>query len=180
MEKRFYTVLDRQGRPVSGAAVEVRTWPFGELATIYSDDGVTVKANPTLTDENGYFEYYAPNGHYTWIITTNLETRIVNDVSHDDSLRDWLTTGGTGTAYTLTPPYPLLAYVSGVSYLVQFHTACGASPTLQISGLANPPNLVKRNPDGTLANLAANDVPANWRSRVTLVSATQALVEDMP
>jgi hypothetical protein len=91
-----------------------------------------------------------------------------------------LTTTGSSTAYQISPVPPIPSYVAGYSVVVQFHTACGNNPTLQISGLASPPNLVKRNTDGTLANLASNDVPANWRSRVVLLSATQALVEQIP
>lgn len=87
------------------------------------------------------------------------------------------TTAGTSTAYTITPTPAIAAYAAGQSFVVNFNAACGASPTLQISGIATPPNLVKENPDGTFSNLAASDVPINHRSRVTLISTTQALVE---
>lgn len=87
------------------------------------------------------------------------------------------TTAGTSTAYTIAPTPAILAYAIGQSFVVNFNAACGASPTLQISGIATPPNLVKENPDGTFSNLAASDVPINHRSRVTLISTTQALVE---
>jgi len=90
------------------------------------------------------------------------------------------TTGGTSTAYTLTPSTSIPAYTAGMTFWVTFHAACGASPTLQISGVASPPNLVRQLGDGSYANVSANDIPANHRSRVTLISATQALVEDMP
>lgn len=82
MEKKFGTVLDLQGRPVVGATVEVRGYPGGAVSTIYSDDGVTQTANPLTTSNRGYFEYYAADGHYTWVIVTNLETRTINDVQH--------------------------------------------------------------------------------------------------
>ena len=61
--------------------------------------------------------------------------------------------------------------------MVNFNTASGASPTLAINGIATPPNLVKENADGTYSNIAANEILANHRSRVTLISTTQALVE---
>lgn len=86
MEKRFSTVLDLRGNAVEDAAVEVRTYPAGALATIYSDDGVTPKANPMTTDANGYFEYYAADGHYSWVITTNEDTRTISDIIHHDSV----------------------------------------------------------------------------------------------
>lgn len=90
------------------------------------------------------------------------------------------TTAGTSTAYTLTPSPAISAYVANQSFYVRFNAASGAAPTLTISGVATPPNLVKQNPDGSYSNIAANDIPADHRSRVTLLSATQALVEDMP
>jgi hypothetical protein len=45
------------------------------------------------------------------------------------------TTTGTSTAYAVTPANALAAYVTGASRKVIFHTASGASPTLNISGL---------------------------------------------
>jgi hypothetical protein len=90
------------------------------------------------------------------------------------------TTGGSGTAYTLTPTPALTSYAAGVSFSVTFHAASGAAPTLEISGLATPPNLVRRLEDGSYTNIAANDIPANHVARVTLLSPTQALVESLP
>lgn len=92
----------------------------------------------------------------------------------------YFTTGGTGTAYTLTPSPAISAYTAGQSFFVVFSAASGAAPTLQISGVASPPNLVKQNPDGTYTNISAGDFPLNHRSRVTLISATQAWVEELP
>ena len=90
------------------------------------------------------------------------------------------TTGGTATAYTLTPSPAITAYTAGQSFWATFHLTSGAAPTLAISGLATPPNLVKQSGLGTYINLHADDIPANHRSRVTLLSATQALVEFVP
>jgi len=90
------------------------------------------------------------------------------------------TTAGTSTAYTLTPSTALAAYTANSTFWVTFHTASGASPTLQISGLSTPPNLVRQTDTGTYTNIAAGEIPASHRSRVTLLSASQALVEDMP
>lgn len=90
------------------------------------------------------------------------------------------TTAGTSTAYTITPNPVIAAYAAGQSFVVNFNAASGASPTLAISDIATPPNLVKENGDGTYSNIAANEIPANHRSRVTLIGTTQALVERMP
>jgi hypothetical protein len=90
------------------------------------------------------------------------------------------TTAGTSTAYTITPTPAITAYAAGQSFVVKFNAACGAAPTLEISGVGTPPNLVKANADGSVSNLVASDVPADHHSRITLISATQALVESMP
>lgn len=87
------------------------------------------------------------------------------------------TTGGTSTAYTIAPAPAITAYTTGQSFFVNFNAASGASPTLQISGIATPPQLVKENADGTYSNIVLGDVPINHRSRITLIGTTQALVE---
>lgn len=63
MQKYFNNVTNLQGRAVANATVSVTTLA-GAVATLYSDDGVTLLANPLTTDERGYFEFYAANGHY--------------------------------------------------------------------------------------------------------------------
>jgi len=90
------------------------------------------------------------------------------------------TTAGTSTAYTLTPSPSITAYTARTAFDVTFHTASGAAPTIQISGLATPPNLVKQVSAGTYTNIALNEIPANHVSKVVLLSATQALVVTMP
>ena len=77
------------------------------------------------------------------------------------------TTAGTGTAYTFAPTTPITAYTSHLSFWVKFHAASGANPTLQISGLATPPALVRYNAVGALVNIAAGELPANFTTRVT-------------
>lgn len=66
------------------------------------------------------------------------------------------TTGGTSTAYTATPVAPVPAYETGALYLCKFNAACGASPTLAISGLSA---LALVNKYGNA--LVANEVAAN-------------------
>ena len=90
-----------------------------------------------------------------------------------------LTTAGVGTAYTLTPVKPITAYLAGQSFNVTFNVASGEAPTLQISGVITPPNLVKRLGDGSFVNIVAGDFPAGYASNVTLISPTQAWVEQL-
>ena len=61
-------LIDESGNAVSGAVVTVRvanaTPHTGTVAAIYSDDGVTLRANPTSTASNGYWFFYAADGNY--------------------------------------------------------------------------------------------------------------------
>jgi len=113
------------------------------------------------------------------IPNASANTALVSDYVTSQSQNSG-TTGGTLTAYTLTPATALTSYSAGKTFWVTFHAASGASPTLTISGVATPPNLVRQLSDGTFANIGAGEIPINHRSRVTLISASQALVEDMP
>ena len=91
-----------------------------------------------------------------------------------------LVTGGTLIAYTLTPPTPITAYVRGLQFRVSFTIASGASPTLAISAVAAPPNLVALQSDGAFANITAGQIPAGHITDVILLSASQVLVVTMP
>jgi len=102
MEKKLGTVADKKGNAVEGATVRVQAYPGGALSTIYSDNlGVTGIPNPLVTDENGAFEYYAADGHYSWVITTNIDTRTINDIVHGGaggSAEEFVIPTGTGDA----------------------------------------------------------------------------------
>jgi hypothetical protein len=91
-----------------------------------------------------------------------------------------ITTAGTSTAYTLTPTSAITAYSADYSYWVVFHVASGDDATLTISDVTTPPQLVRQDVTGAYVNIKANDIPINHRSRVTLISATKALVEELP
>jgi len=66
MEKyQGYSRILATGAPAPNATVTVY-YPSGTLtlASIYSDDGVTPKANPFTADADGYFSFYAAAGDY--------------------------------------------------------------------------------------------------------------------
>ncbi len=89
MQKRFDSIIDLNGNAVEGATVRVITYPAGTLATIYSANSVLSPIpNPMTTDANGAFEYYAADGHYSWVITTDTSSKTINDVTHDDGVGD--------------------------------------------------------------------------------------------
>src|SRR5258708_21084550 len=66
--------------PIVGASVQVNIFGGG-AATIYSDNGITVAPNPTLTDANGRFAFYAADGRYTLVTSkTGFTTQTISDV----------------------------------------------------------------------------------------------------
>lgn len=98
MQKYINAVADSTGAPVYGASVQVNTWPDGNPATIYSDNGVTPATNPLSTDTNGAFSFYAANGHYQLVISgPNIQTITVNDIILVDLLPADLPTTLPGT-----------------------------------------------------------------------------------
>lgn len=81
------------GAPVAGASVQVNLHGTQTPATIYSDNGVTVSANPLTTDSTGSFYFYAADGRYDLVISgTNITSVNVNDVLLVDVLPSDLST----------------------------------------------------------------------------------------
>lgn len=84
MQKYFNNVTNRGGAVVPSASVTVTTLA-GAAATIYSDNGSTVAANPIVCDANGYFEFYAADGRYTLSVSGNgIATTTITDVLLED------------------------------------------------------------------------------------------------
>lgn len=52
------------GNPDSGQTVTIREHISGDIATIYSDNGVINKSNPFSADSKGRFSFFAANGRY--------------------------------------------------------------------------------------------------------------------
>lgn len=74
MQQYSNTFQNSLGRPVKqtdNAQIAVYTYPGNVLAVLYSDNGVTPKGNPVTTDENGLFEFYAADGRYTLVLTSD-------------------------------------------------------------------------------------------------------------
>lgn len=62
MKKYFDSVLGSDGSPLVGASVTVYLTGTETKPPIYSDDGVTLAANPITTDVRGMYAFYAANG----------------------------------------------------------------------------------------------------------------------
>lgn len=68
MQQFFDAVQSTTGRALPAATVTVYD-STNALATLYSDNGVTTKANPTTTNSDGEYWFYAVNGTYHLTIT---------------------------------------------------------------------------------------------------------------
>lgn len=64
MEKYQNYLADTHGKVIAGASVVVSQFGGG-AAVIYSDNGVTIAPQPLITNQLGYFSFYAADGHYT-------------------------------------------------------------------------------------------------------------------
>lgn len=76
-----------------------------------------------------------------------------------------LTTGGTSTAYTLTPSPALGALAARNSFRISFNAASGATPTLAVSGLTAK-NIKYYDAAGAKQAITSAQVPINWTSAV--------------
>jgi hypothetical protein len=84
MQKYINTVQDRTGKAISGASVLVTLASDGSTASLYSADGANPTANPTATDVNGQFSFYAADGRYNIAVTANGYTVYLTDILLED------------------------------------------------------------------------------------------------
>lgn len=88
------------------------------------------------------------------------------------------TTGGTSTAFTLTPSPAIAALTAGQEFDVTFHAAAGAAPTLNINALGA--KLLKyRDYQGNKLAVTSTQLPSGWRSRV-VYDGTDYIVREIP
>lgn len=87
MKKYTDFVIDREGNAVVGAEVYVRLQADDTLVTLYSDNGVTGTANPTVTDNNGKFEFYTADATLKLeVYVDGAEENEVSQIQHYDDL----------------------------------------------------------------------------------------------
>jgi len=72
---------------------EIRNYPSGTLATIYSDNGITQMSNPITSSVNGMVRFYAANGRYSVTFPSGLPSEIdsilLNDPDDDIYVSDY-------------------------------------------------------------------------------------------
>lgn len=68
MQQFFDVVQSTTGQAIPNATVTVYD-SNNAIATLYSDNGVTLKANPITTPSTGVYSFYAANGTYRLTIS---------------------------------------------------------------------------------------------------------------
>jgi hypothetical protein len=141
MQKYSDLVLSVTGVPLRGAAVTVKTYPGGVLATIYSDNALTPAANPLTSDVNGRYSFYAADGRYSLdIAAAGFATQTISDVLLEDpadgstalaaptgaTLIGYLAPGTGAIARTLSSVLGALAFSGDYSSVANFNTAQAA------------------------------------------------------
>jgi hypothetical protein len=129
-------VADSRGRPYIGATVLVKL--SGVTASLYSDNGITPRANPLVTDADGEFWFYAANGDYTLTTTVVSGHRTTTKV----------------TSATLYDPADAID-------LADVHTVAGISdPVTTVADAASDVTAVA-GISGSVATVAANITSVN-------------------
>lgn len=108
MQTYFNWYRDQQGNAIQGGQVTVYNANSSTLATIYTPtaDGnsTSAKANPFTTDANGYFEFAAPNGDYSLVLSGNsVSTATIQNINLWD--------GGSTTGGPMVNPMTALGSV---------------------------------------------------------------------
>lgn len=147
--------------------------------TTYSDPNLTVaNTNPVIADEYGYFNLiYVSDFSQVKVIVKDADDNLIYTAdpvnpsgSSSVTLNDlgvrptsyWGLTSGTATAYILSANPTLPAYSNTNTFFIQFHVACGNSPTLNINNLGSL-NLKKYNLTGGKVSINENDLLSSIR-----------------
>lgn len=99
-----------------------------------------------------------------WIVVGDLDQTawgLLSQLNAQLQAATAFTTGGTATAFTLTPAPVIAANAANLRFRVKFHAAAGATPTLAVNGKAAL-NLKYRDSSGTKQAITSTQVPSGW------------------
>lgn len=156
-----------------GAGFKLWTYETGTTTplTTYSDTALTVaNTNPIIADSAGRFiQTFIDDAKLYKLVLLDADDNTIWTADPVDpktfSLNDfdprptsfWGTTSGTSTVYTLAADPAISEYSNKHTFFLDFHIACGASPTIAINGLTAL-TIKKSNGSGGKLNLEVDDV----------------------
>lgn len=141
MEHYVEVLRDQYGRAITGATVTVKNAGTSTVSTLYSDNGVTVKSNPFLTNAlDGSYSFYASNGVYDITFSypgVTFDTALTRRISLFD-VNDFSGGGGGGTAscYRLVSSSTYTVVAADNNCVVEFSNASTVNVTLPEAGTA--------------------------------------------
>lgn len=132
------TTITGLGTIASGIRRVVRF--TGALTLTYNATSLILPGNANITTANGDVAMFRSLGSGNWVCTSYIKrdgSAIIGVTQAQLQAQTYVsfTTGGTSTAYTLTPTPALSALATGQRFNVTFNATAGATPTLAISGL---------------------------------------------
>jgi hypothetical protein len=130
MQKYQNSATTLRGDAIRGASITVTTLA-GDLATLYSDNGVTQQANPIVTGRDGEYSFYAVNGRYNLSISA---PGFANDSVTDFSLADPLETVADAAAAGSAAAQAIKTQIDH-----RYRGALAADPATRTDGTANQP-----------------------------------------
>ncbi|MDH5251960.1 MAG: hypothetical protein OEW25_01435 [Nitrospira sp.] len=123
MENYSQVLRDQYGRAIGGATVTVYVTGTTTLATLFSNNTGTAKANPFLTDAlDGRFNFYAVNGVYDIIYTYPGATFDANHSRRIPLFDENDFSGGGGGGIDLGAAFPTSPTVDELFYLTSDST----------------------------------------------------------
>lgn len=145
MQQYRNNVQDQFGNKIASVTVTVNILPAGTPAAIFSDDGVTPKANPFTNDSDSEFNFYAANGRYDIELTGPLTESIPDIILFDEDalftpiqIRTDILTATPPTTEAVTGNYDIVD-LDGTDLLAQYGFT--ASNTLTLRNLMHGGNV---------------------------------------
>lgn len=84
MKKTCVTILNAQGQPVLGGTCQVKDKYSGLNVTLYEDNETTTKANPAVSDVDGFAYFKVNDGVYDLVVTNGAGSKTFPAVQISD------------------------------------------------------------------------------------------------
>ena len=141
-------ISNASGSTVSGAVIDaaLRVVAYPAASGSGSSDFASITGWPGSSSQ-----FVHADGSYSPLSAADIPTLTAAQIN---TPIDAGTTGGTSTAYTASLPTAPASYDTGLTITVKFHTASGASPTINLNSLGAKA-IYKMGPSGSIAAVGA-------------------------